>query len=91
MPKLMSLTIFKRLTGLISFSAFFIFVIFVQLFQEVSISLESSQRLCTMEAQLSLFLRICHQYGKHGAQILQSMNALDHLSSCALISLPNVV
>ncbi|KAJ4808768.1 nuclear pore complex protein (DUF3414) [Rhynchospora pubera] len=58
--------------------------------KEASISFESSQRLCTMEAELSLLLRICHKYGKHGAQILQSMSALDHLSSCALVSLHNV-
>ncbi|XP_078177488.1 nuclear pore complex protein (DUF3414) isoform X2 [Carex rostrata] len=58
--------------------------------KEVPISLESSQRLCTMEAELSLLLRICHKYGKHGAQILQSMSALDHLSSCALVGSPNM-
>ncbi|XP_073116730.1 nuclear pore complex protein NUP205 isoform X3 [Elaeis guineensis] len=51
-------------------------------------SLESLQRLCTLEAQISLLLRISHNYGKHGAQILLSMGALEHLASCRAMSLP---
>lgn len=51
-------------------------------------SLESLQRLCTLEAQLSLLLRISHNYSKHGSQILLSMGALEHLASCRAVSLP---
>ncbi|XP_026656857.2 nuclear pore complex protein NUP205 isoform X1 [Phoenix dactylifera] len=51
-------------------------------------SLESLQCLCTLEAQISLLLRISHNYGKHGAQILLSMGALEHLASCRAMSLP---
>ncbi|CAD6251488.1 unnamed protein product [Miscanthus lutarioriparius] len=46
---------------------------------------ESSQRFCTVDAQFSLLLRISHHYGKHGAQILLSMGALQNLSSCNLM------
>uniref|UniRef100_A0A0D9VDH3 Nuclear pore complex protein NUP205 n=1 Tax=Leersia perrieri TaxID=77586 RepID=A0A0D9VDH3_9ORYZ len=54
-------------------------------FYEASLSSESSQRFCTIDAQLSLVLRISHHYGKHGAQILLSMGALHNLSSCNLM------
>lgn len=40
------------------------------------------QRLCALEAQLALLLRISHKYGKAGAQILFSMGAFEHISSC---------
>jgi nuclear pore complex protein Nup205 len=53
--------------------------------KEASFSSESSQRFCTIDAQLSLLLRISHHYGKHGSQILLSMGALHNLSSCNLM------
>ncbi|XP_015688500.2 nuclear pore complex protein NUP205 [Oryza brachyantha] len=55
--------------------------------KETSFSSESSQRFCTIDAQLSLLLRISHHYGKHGSQILLSMGALHNLSSCNLMGL----
>ncbi|KAJ6832491.1 nuclear pore complex protein NUP205 isoform X2 [Iris pallida] len=51
-------------------------------------SSESLQRLYTLEAQLSLLLRISHNYNKHGSKILLSMGALEHLSSCRAIDIP---
>ncbi|ONK81042.1 uncharacterized protein A4U43_C01F24610 [Asparagus officinalis] len=50
-------------------------------------SLESLQRFCTLEAQLLLLLRISHHYNKHGAQILLSMGALEHIGSCRAVGL----
>lgn len=40
-----------------------------------------------MEAQLSLLLRVSDNYGKHGAQILLSMGALDQLGSSKAVLL----
>lgn len=45
-------------------------------------SIDPLQRLCALEAQLALLLRISHRYGKSGAQILFSMGAFEHISSC---------
>ncbi|KAG0532241.1 hypothetical protein BDA96_04G092100 [Sorghum bicolor] len=53
--------------------------------KDSSLASESSQRFCTVDAQFSLLLRISHHYGKHGAQILLSMGALQNLSSCNLM------
>ncbi|XP_017648951.1 nuclear pore complex protein NUP205 [Gossypium arboreum] len=50
-------------------------------------SLDSMQRACTLEAELALLLRICHKYGKSGAQVLFSMGALEHLASCRAVNL----
>jgi nuclear pore complex protein Nup205 len=54
-------------------------------FQDSSFTSESSQRFCTVDAQFSLLLRISHQYGNHGSQILLSMGVLQNLSSCNLM------
>ncbi|GLT26191.1 hypothetical protein SLA2020_012740 [Shorea laevis] len=51
-------------------------------YQEGGHSLDSLQRAYTLEAELALLLRISHKYGKSGAQVLFSMGALEHLSSC---------
>ncbi|XP_042499811.1 nuclear pore complex protein NUP205 [Macadamia integrifolia] len=51
-------------------------------------SLDSLQRVCTLEAEFALLLRISHNYGKPGAQVLFSMGALEHLSSCRITGLP---
>ncbi|KAI4380661.1 hypothetical protein MLD38_006828 [Melastoma candidum] len=56
-------------------------------FQDGGHSLLSMQRACTFEAELALLLRISHKYGKSGAQVLFSMGALEHVSSCKVISL----
>ncbi|KAG2649322.1 hypothetical protein PVAP13_1NG109800 [Panicum virgatum] len=53
--------------------------------KDSSFTSESSQRFCTVDAQFSLLLRISHQYGKHGSQILLSMGVLQNLSSCNLM------
>ncbi|XP_071686120.1 nuclear pore complex protein NUP205 isoform X2 [Rutidosis leptorrhynchoides] len=45
-------------------------------------SIDPLQRLCALEAELALLLRISHKYGKSGAQILFSMGAFEHISSC---------
>ncbi|XP_076958818.1 nuclear pore complex protein NUP205-like [Bidens hawaiensis] len=45
-------------------------------------SMDPLQRLCALEAQLALLLRISHKYGKAGAQILSSMGSFEHISSC---------
>ncbi|XP_012457900.1 nuclear pore complex protein NUP205 [Gossypium raimondii] len=50
-------------------------------------SLDSMQRACTLEAELALLLRICHKYGKSGAQVLFSMGALEHIASCRAVNL----
>ncbi|KAJ0987901.1 hypothetical protein J5N97_006257 [Dioscorea zingiberensis] len=50
-------------------------------------SVHSFQRLCTLEAELGLLLRISHKYGKVGAQILLSMGVLEHLASCRVVDM----
>lgn len=45
-------------------------------------SLDSLQRIYTLEAELALLLRISHKYGKSGSQVLFSMGALGHLALC---------
>ncbi|PKA64573.1 hypothetical protein AXF42_Ash007319 [Apostasia shenzhenica] len=50
-------------------------------------SMEALQRLCTLQAQLSLLLRVSHKYKKHGAQFLLSIGALEHLGSCRVMNL----
>ncbi|XP_051130999.1 nuclear pore complex protein NUP205 [Andrographis paniculata] len=57
-------------------------------YQEGVFSLDSMQRLCTLEAELSLLLRISHKYGKSGAQVLFSMGSLQHIASCKAFHLP---
>ncbi|KAG9451145.1 hypothetical protein H6P81_011110 [Aristolochia fimbriata] len=47
-------------------------------------SLDSMRQLHTRGAELALLLRISHNYGKVGAQILFSMDALEHLISCRI-------
>lgn len=47
--------------------------------------MDSLQRVCTLEAELSLLLRICYRYGKSGAQVLFSMGALEHIASCRAV------
>ncbi|KAJ0698414.1 putative nucleoporin [Helianthus annuus] len=51
-------------------------------YQDSMHSIDPLQRLCALEAQLALLLRISHKYGKSGAQILFSMGAFEHISSC---------
>ncbi|KAK1417250.1 hypothetical protein QVD17_26375 [Tagetes erecta] len=51
-------------------------------YQDSVHSIDPLQRLCALEAQLALLLRISHRYGKSGAQILFSMGAFEHISSC---------
>ncbi|KAH7657158.1 nuclear pore complex protein Nup205 protein [Dioscorea alata] len=50
-------------------------------------SIQSFQRLSTLEAELGLMLRISHKYGKVGAQILLSMGVLEHLASCRAVDM----
>nr|GEW31502.1 nuclear pore complex protein NUP205 [Tanacetum cinerariifolium] len=50
--------------------------------QDNTHSIDPLQRLCALEAELALLLRISHKYGKSGAQILFSMGAFEHISSC---------
>ncbi|OVA00429.1 Nucleoporin Nup186/Nup192/Nup205 [Macleaya cordata] len=50
-------------------------------------SLGSLQRGYTLEAELALLLRISHNYGKPGAQVLFSMGAIEHLASCKMVGL----
>ncbi|KAL0915304.1 hypothetical protein M5K25_015711 [Dendrobium thyrsiflorum] len=52
-------------------------------------SLEALQRFCTLEAQLAFLLRISHKYNRHGAKILLSTGALEHLGSCRAMNLQN--
>ncbi|KAL1300925.1 hypothetical protein AAHE18_18G216100 [Arachis hypogaea] len=59
--------------------------------QDGGLSLDSLQRACTFEAELALLLRISHQYGKSGAQVLFSMGLLQHLVSGRAINLQGVV
>ncbi|GAA0150858.1 hypothetical protein LIER_09706 [Lithospermum erythrorhizon] len=51
------------------------------------LSLESMQRICTLEAELAFMLRISHKYGKSGAQVLFSMGALEHIGSCKALNM----
>ncbi|KAI3802991.1 hypothetical protein L1987_31138 [Smallanthus sonchifolius] len=51
-------------------------------YQDSMHSIDPLQQLCAHEAQLALLLRISHKYGKSGAQILFSMGAFEHISSC---------
>ncbi|CAN6456375.1 unnamed protein product [Victoria cruziana] len=44
-------------------------------------SLDSLQKLCTIEAEISLLVRISCKYRKSGVQILFSMSILEHLTS----------
>ncbi|KAL8128568.1 hypothetical protein V2J09_017723 [Rumex salicifolius] len=50
-------------------------------------SIETLQRACTLQALLALLSRISHVYGKAGAQVLYSMGALEHLSSCKALNM----
>ncbi|XP_022752181.1 nuclear pore complex protein NUP205-like [Durio zibethinus] len=50
-------------------------------------SLDSLQRAFNLEAELALFLRISHRYGKSGARVLFSMGALEHIASCRAVNL----
>lgn len=56
--------------------------------QDGGLSLDSMQRLCTLEAELSLLLRISHKYGRLGSQRLFSMGSLQHIASCRALHLP---
>ncbi|RAL44221.1 hypothetical protein DM860_016467 [Cuscuta australis] len=47
----------------------------------------SMQRVCTLEAELALLLRISYKYRKSGAQVLFSMDALDRISSCRALKM----
>nr|XP_043623465.1 nuclear pore complex protein NUP205 isoform X2 [Erigeron canadensis] len=51
-------------------------------YQDSMHSIDPLQRLCALEAELALLLRISHKYGKSGAQILFSMGAFEHISTC---------
>lgn len=55
-------------------------------YQDSRISLESMQRLYKFQAELALLLRISHKYGKSGAQVLFSMGALEHITSCKALN-----
>ncbi|CAA0815850.1 Nuclear pore complex protein NUP205 [Striga hermonthica] len=57
-------------------------------YQDGGLSIDSRQRLCTLEAELSLLLRISHKYGKSGSQLLFSMGCLQHVASCRALHLP---
>ncbi|KAL3643098.1 hypothetical protein CASFOL_013913 [Castilleja foliolosa] len=57
-------------------------------YQDGGFSLDSMQRLCTLEAELSLMLRISHKYGKSGSQLLFSMGSLQHIALCKALHLP---
>ncbi|KAJ8753188.1 hypothetical protein K2173_017774 [Erythroxylum novogranatense] len=56
-------------------------------YEDGGLSLDSLQRACTLEAELSLLLRISLKYGKSGAQVLFSMGALEHISSCKAMNI----
>ncbi|KAL6555058.1 hypothetical protein OROGR_006316 [Orobanche gracilis] len=49
-------------------------------YQGGGFSLDSMQRLCTLEAELSLLLRISHKYGKSGSQLLFSTGFVQHIA-----------
>ncbi|KAH7671479.1 hypothetical protein IHE45_10G095900 [Dioscorea alata] len=50
-------------------------------------SVQSFQRLNTLQAELGLMLRISHKCGKVGAQILLSMVVLEHLALSRAVDL----
>ncbi|KAK4781282.1 hypothetical protein SAY87_017388 [Trapa incisa] len=56
-------------------------------YHESSHSFDSSQRACTLEAELAFLLRISYKWGKSGARVLLSMCVLEHISSCKAINL----
>uniref|UniRef100_A0A5B7BQC9 Nuclear pore complex protein NUP205 n=1 Tax=Davidia involucrata TaxID=16924 RepID=A0A5B7BQC9_DAVIN len=56
-------------------------------YQDVGRSLDLLQRMCTLEAEFALLLRISHKYGKSGAEVLFSMGALEHVASCRAVNL----
>ncbi|KAK2984101.1 hypothetical protein RJ640_018126, partial [Escallonia rubra] len=56
-------------------------------FQDSGKSSDPLHRLCILEAELALLLRISHKYGKSGAQVLFSMGALEHIASCKAINI----
>lgn len=56
-------------------------------YHEGAHSFDSSQRACTLEAELGFLLRISYKYGKSGAKVLLSMGVLEHISSCKAINL----
>lgn len=60
---------------------------FVVSLQEGGHSIDPLQKLYTLEAVLALLLRISHHYGKSGAQVLFTMGAMEHISSCKAINL----
>ncbi|CAH9088046.1 unnamed protein product [Cuscuta europaea] len=47
----------------------------------------SMQRVCTLEAELALLLRISYKYRKSGAQVLFSMDALERISTCRALKM----
>ncbi|KAL6226355.1 hypothetical protein ACLB2K_000317 [Fragaria x ananassa] len=49
-------------------------------------SRDSMRRAQTLEAELALLLRISHNYGKCGAQVIFSMGALEHIASCKAVN-----
>ncbi|EXC04145.1 hypothetical protein L484_006623 [Morus notabilis] len=55
-------------------------------FQNIPLGWSAFQQACTLEAELALLLRISHKYGKSGAQVLFSVGALEHISSCKAIN-----
>ncbi|EPS70536.1 hypothetical protein M569_04224, partial [Genlisea aurea] len=57
-------------------------------YQDGGHSITTMQHLCTLEAELSLLLRISHKYGKSGLQVLISMGSLQHISACKALYLP---
>ncbi|KAJ0031919.1 hypothetical protein Pint_13023 [Pistacia integerrima] len=59
----------------------------ISMLQDGRHSLDSLQQACTVEAELALLLRISHKYGKSGAQVLFSIGALEHFSSCRAVDL----
>lgn len=56
-------------------------------YQDGGHSIDPLQKLYTLEAVLALLLRISHHYGKSGAQVLFTMGAMEHISSCKAINL----
>lgn len=48
---------------------------------------DSIRRLYTLEAELSVLLRVCYGYKKRGAQALFSMGVLERLSSCRAVDI----
>ncbi|CAN0838668.1 Nuclear pore complex protein NUP205 [Linum grandiflorum] len=56
-------------------------------YQDGGHSLDSLQRVCTLEAELELLLRISQKYGKSGSQVLFSMGILEHIASFRTVTL----